>query len=68
VTRKRTKYIQVEDGEWIEPAMRGYRDQCCGCGLVHVTDFRVVEGRVQYRAWQDGRATAAVRRSRKGGV
>jgi hypothetical protein len=60
---KRTKYVQVYDGEWIQPSpMRGHKTQCCGCGLVHVVDYRVDEGRVQFRARVDRRATAAVRR------
>ena len=61
MTRKRTKYHQVEDGEWIQPIMRGHKEQCCSCGLVHVTDYRVVDGRVQYRSRRDGRATGGAR-------
>ncbi|XUM19731.1 hypothetical protein ACRAVF_18880 [Bradyrhizobium oligotrophicum S58] len=37
------EYYQVTDGEWIRPTLRGHRDQCCGCGLVHVLDFVVVD-------------------------
>ena len=58
----RTAYLHVTDGEWIEPVMRGCKDRCCGCGLVHVVHYRVVKGRVQFRAAVDARATAAVRR------
>lgn len=57
-----TKYHQLVDGEWFRPRMRGHRDQCCHCGLVHVLDYRVVDGKVEFRARQDARATAAVRR------
>jgi hypothetical protein len=60
---RRIAYLQVTDGEWIEPTMRGYKDRCCGCGLVHVVHYRVVDGRVQFRAAVDARATAAVRRN-----
>jgi hypothetical protein len=59
------KYHQAEDGEWFRPKKKGFREQCCGCGLVHVVDFRIVDGRVELRARQDARATAAVRRGFK---
>jgi hypothetical protein len=62
---KRTKYHQVIDGEWVRPAARGFKEQCCGCGLVHRTDYRVVDGAVEFRATVDARATAAVRRAFK---
>lgn len=57
-------YTQAADGEWIQPIKRGYRVACCECSLVHEVDFRIVDGRVQFRAWRDGRATAAKRRGR----
>jgi hypothetical protein len=41
---------QFHDGEWIEPCRRGFVVACCRCGLRHVMDFRVVRGRVQFRA------------------
>jgi hypothetical protein len=55
-------YRQVYDGEWISVPKRGFKEQCCSCGLVHKTDFRVVDGVVQFRCVVDNRATAAVRR------
>ncbi len=62
----RRKYHQVIDGEWLRPQMRGFREQCCSCGLVHIVDYRVIDGRVvEFRATQDARATAAVRRKFK---
>jgi hypothetical protein len=62
---KRTKYIQVEDGDWIQPVARGHKEQCCDCGLVHSTDYRVIDGQVWYKTKRDLRATAAVRRQFK---
>ncbi len=59
------KYPTVLDGEWVTPAMRGFRDACCDCGLVHRMDFRVKGGRVEFRAFRDERATAAMRRRKK---
>jgi hypothetical protein len=35
------KIHQVRDGEWVAPIMRGYKMQCCQCGLIHLMDFRV---------------------------
>lgn len=56
--------------DWIQPRMRSYRMSCCDCGLVHELQFRVVAcGRghkVIFRARRHERATAAVRRHRKG--
>lgn len=59
---KRLRYDQLTDGEWMTPVRKGFKEQCCGCGLVHKVDFRIVDGKVQFRATQDARATAAARR------
>ena len=70
------RYDQPEAGEWVQPTPEGYKFQCCDCGLVHRLDFRIVyantgmpvrfSGRkVQFRAFRDERATAAVRRERR---
>lgn len=57
------KYEQVTDGDWVEPTpQRGHKMKCCDCGLIHVMDFRVRKGRVQFRPRRDKRATAAARR------
>lgn len=59
------KYVQVINGEWIEPKpQRGHRMKCCDCSLIHIMDFRVVNGKVQFRPKRDKRATAAARRKR----
>lgn len=57
------RYEQLEDGDWFAPKRKGFREQCCHCGLVHIVDYRVVDGQIQFRARQDARATAAARRS-----
>ena len=59
------RYEEAEDGEWREPCMRKHRIQCCDCGLVHDYYFRVVNGRVQFRATRNNRATAAVKRAKR---
>lgn len=58
-------YYLVTDGEWIEPSRKNFKEQCCACGLVHKVDYRVVDGKVQFRATVDNRATAAARRAFK---
>lgn len=59
---KRRGYHQLVDGEWFRPRMRGGREMCCSCALVHKVDYRIVDGRVEFRAVQQKRATANARR------
>ena len=61
--RKRDQ--KVEDDEWVQPNPKGYRMACCDCGLVHVFDFEIHKGRIQFKARRDNRATAAKRRAKK---
>lgn len=59
------KYKQVEAGEWVKPARKGYKMACCDCGLVHLLDFTIVGKKrklILFRAFRDERATAAMRR------
>jgi hypothetical protein len=67
-------YMQIEEGDWIEPTRKAFIDQCCDCGLVHVIDFAVVDKRtrepvpyvaVQFKLKIDRRKTAASRRKLK---
>ena len=58
-------YYHVTDGEWVQIPRKGFKEQCCGCGLVHKTDFRIVKGKLQFKSVTDGRATAAARRAFK---
>lgn len=63
---KKTEYYWVSDGEWIQIPWKGFKDQCCGCGLVHRTDYRVTKSNtLEFKATVDNRATAAVRRAFK---
>lgn len=55
-------YEKPEAGEWVQPIEDGYRLACCDCGLVHTMDFRVHQGRAQFRVWRNSRATAQLRR------
>ena len=66
-------YMQIEEGQWIEPTQRGFVNQCCDCGLVHVFDFAAVDSNknklsgatVQFKVRIDRRKTSASRRKLK---
>lgn len=64
------KYDEPKAGEWVQPRRRGYKMACCDCGLVHRMNFRLVESAnggksIQFQAFRDERATAAIRRHAK---
>jgi inhibitor of KinA sporulation pathway (predicted exonuclease) len=50
---------------WVRPDMRKFLTACCGCDLVHETQFRIVDGAVEFRAKECPRYTAAQRKKRK---
>lgn len=54
-------YYQVTDGEWIRVPKRGYKEQCCDCGLVHRMNFRIVDGKIEIQTFRDVRATNGAR-------
>lgn len=56
------RYHQLQDGEWMRPTRKGFRDACCGCGMVHLMEFRIVDGTIEFRATVDKRASAAMRK------
>ena len=58
-------FERIKPGEWLQPIIKGYRAACCDCGLVHRMDFRVVDGRAQFRAYRDERTTKANRRKKR---
>ena len=58
-------YARPRADEWVQPVRRGYKMGCCDCGLVHDVDFRIVNGRVQFRVRRNARSTAMVRRHRR---
>ncbi len=66
MTKKREPYYSVSDGEWIEVVLKGNKEQCCDCGLVHKVNYRINEnGKIQYQVFRDERSTAALRRAFK---
>ncbi len=58
-------YDQIVEGEWVQPVKSGFLHQCCDCALTHRTDYRVIDGKVQFRVSVDRRKTAASRRKLK---
>lgn len=56
------KYDAPKAGQWVQPVPRGYKLACCDCGLVHLMDFRVYQGRAQFRAFRANRSTGQIRR------
>jgi hypothetical protein len=64
--KKDEAYYHVSHGEWIAVSKRGFKEQCCDCGLVHKLNFRIAEnGDIEVQTMRDERATAAVRRAFK---
>lgn len=63
MTRRYKIIVERDDGwsDWIQPVERGYRMCCCDCSLVHELDFRIEDGRAQFRARRHARATASRR-------
>jgi hypothetical protein len=49
MTKKRPR-VHLEDDEWCTIAWVGQHEECCECGLKHITDYRVVDGKLQFKA------------------
>lgn len=47
---KRRPRLQVESNEWVTISWNGQHEECCDCQLVHIVDYRVVDGKLQFRA------------------
>ncbi len=56
-------FIPRQDNEWVEVEGRTHYVTCCDCDLVHKLTFRVMNGRVRFKAERDNRRTANRRRS-----
>jgi hypothetical protein len=37
--------MKVRSGQWVQPIMKGYEMICCDCGLTHIVDFRIAQGK-----------------------
>ena len=55
---------QVYDGEWVD-VTDGTVTACCDCGLVHIQDFTVLEGRILRMIHLDSRKTYARRKTKR---
>jgi hypothetical protein len=73
VSTKQKKYpvpTQIIDGNWYAIAFgeKPFQEECCDCGLVHITNFKVENGKfwVQYIVDKRATKTARARRARKG--
>ena len=59
------KYLNVKPGEWLPVKKRGEKVMCCDCSLVHVHDYKIIDGVIYERSRRDERATAAARRKKR---
>ncbi len=41
--KKKSKWHQAKPGEWVYLRIRGHKIECCDCGLIHKTDFLVMD-------------------------
>ena len=57
--KKRIRYEQVYDDEWVTPRMKGWRMKCCDCGLVHEITFKVAGSKRPYVKFRARRLTKA---------
>ncbi len=59
--------VENADGwsDWFSIPLSGWKMRCCDCALVHDFDFRIVKGKLEFRASRDKRATAASRRHKR---
>ena len=61
--------VQVEDGVWYKVAFgkEPFIEECCDCGLTHITHFKVEVGIFWVKYVVDKRRTARARRKRAKG-
>ena len=56
-------YNKVKDDQWVQPiSSTGFKMSCCDCGLVHNFDFRIYNGKIEFRARRNNRSTGQKRR------
>lgn len=59
------KYLQVHDDELVKLAWKNQRECCCSCGLVHISNYKVIDGELYAKFKVDKRATGQIRRHKK---
>lgn len=47
---KRRPRMQCYDDEWVTIAWTNQHEECCDCAKRHAVDYRVVEGKLQFKA------------------
>lgn len=52
---KRRPPVTIDDNEWVTIAWKGQHEECCVCGTQHRVYFRVIDGKLQFRAINIGR-------------
>jgi hypothetical protein len=45
---------QVDPNEWVTIEWTGQHEECCDCGLIHIVDYRVIDGKLQFKARRRG--------------
>jgi len=64
----RVRILQTFDYEWVDVTVRS-SVECCGCGLVHKEDYKIVDGEdgkhILRQSITNKRATGNARRSMK---
>lgn len=56
-----TASIQMEPNKWYRLSSPE-AEECCDCGLVHVTEYQLYKGMLMFKSRTDKRATAAARK------
>lgn len=51
---KRRPRIQIDSNEWVTISWTAQHEECCECGLRHIVDYRVENGKLQFRARRAG--------------
>lgn len=46
--------MQVLSNEWVTIAWNAQHEECCACGLKHIVDYRVIDGKLQFKARRKG--------------
>jgi hypothetical protein len=60
-SKTRPGYIQMKEGVWYAVQHDIELTECCDCGLVHRTYWKVEKGRIYWRAAVDKRLTKKAR-------
>lgn len=47
---KRRPVVPIDDDEWVTISWKGQHEECCKCGVRHRVDYRVHNGKLQFKA------------------